>query len=142
MDEIFIRLVVSLATCEPSNEPGTDNHRRWTDTLKAIYRMNHPPAHAFLASINLAGIPNEAPESLLLRAHQMAKGLLPSLLRDLQTKEAGASETEHEKFVRQESSFDPFLENANLTRDAYSGRGEVEPEQPVRLDRFGNCVRD
>lgn len=77
-----------------------------------------------------------------LRSHQMAKGLLPQLLRDLQTKEAGASETEQEKFVREESNFDPFLENTLLTRDAYSGRGEVEPEKPLRLDRFGNCVRD
>jgi hypothetical protein len=104
--------------------------------------MNHPPAHAFLASINLAGIPNEAPESLLLRSHQMAKALLLSLLRELQTKEAEASETEHEKLVRWESNFDPFLENTLLTRDAYRGRGEVEPEKPVRLDRFGNCVGD
>lgn len=110
MDERFLSLVVSLATCEPSNEPGTDNHRRWTDTLKAIYKMNHPPAPSFLASINLAGLPNEAPESLLLRSHQIAKGLLPQLLRDLRTKEAAPAETQHEQFVREESSFDPSAE--------------------------------
>lgn len=141
MDEIFLRLVASLAVCDP-NEPGTDNHQRWTDILKTIYRLDHPPAHAFLASINMAGFPNEAPDSLLLRSHQMAKALLPQLLRDLRTKESAPAETQHEAFVREESAFDPFLEDSTLTRDAYAGRGEVEPEQPVRLDGFGNCVRD
>jgi hypothetical protein len=86
MNETFLRLIASLATCGPSNEPGTNDHRRWTETLKAIYRLNHAPAHCFLASINVAGIPNEAPDSLLLRSHQMAKAPLPELLRDVKTK--------------------------------------------------------
>jgi hypothetical protein len=84
----------------------------------------------------------ESPDSLLLRSHQMAKSLLPQLLRDLQIKQSAPAETSFERFVKDESAFDPFLENANLTRDAYAGRGEVEPEKPVRLDGFGNCVRE
>lgn len=138
MNETFLRLIASLATCGPSNEPGTNDHRRWTETLKAIYRLNHAPAHCFLASINVAGIPNEAPDSLLLRSHQMAKAPLPELLRDVKTKEAATAETEHQTFVRQESSFDPFLEDVNLTRDAYAGRGEVDPDKPLLLDAWGN----
>lgn len=138
-DLTFIRLVDVLAFCDQPN-PGIDDHARWTETLKAIYRLNHPPAHSFLASINLRGLPNEAPAELLLRCHRMAKAYLPELLREFEAKKAKAdAETNHTKFLRQQAESDPFIgEDTQFTRDAFAGRGDVEPERPARLDAWGN----
>ena len=142
MNETFICLISALAFCG-TNKPGNDDHARWTETLKAIYRLNHSPAHSFLASINLAGLPNEAPAELLLRSHRMAKAYLPELLREYQAEKAKAdAETNHTKFLRQQAVSDAFLgEDTRLTRDAYAGRGDVEPEQPAKLDAWGNVIQ-
>ena len=48
------------------------------------------------------------------------------------------TETNHSKFLRSQAESDPFIDGANLTRDAYAGRGDAEPEQPARLDSWGN----
>jgi hypothetical protein len=142
MNETFIRLISALASCG-TNEPGNDEHARWTETLKAIYRLNHPPAHSFLASINLSGLPNEAAAELLLRCHRMAKAYLPELLRQYQAEKAKSdAETNHNKFLRQQVESDPFLgEDTQLTRDAYAGRGCAEEEQPAKLDAWGNVIQ-
>jgi len=140
MNEQFIRLVAALAVCDET--PGTDEHTRWTEILKAIYRMTYQPAHEFLARINMSGLPNESPAALLTRAHQHAKQLLPLLLlENPEVKANAATETNYEKYVRREREFDPFLDGANLTRDAYSGKSQIEPEQKVTTDRWGNVVQ-
>jgi hypothetical protein len=145
-DKVFIRLISALA--EPSSLPSswdstTDSDTLRTAALKSLYRLPSTDAYKFLTVLNNDAPPNEAPVALLSRASKAAKSLLPHLLRKYQDlAEAATRETEHDKFVRQEASFDPFLEDANLSRDAYSGRGEVEPEKPLHLDHFGNCVRD
>jgi hypothetical protein len=85
---------------------------------KPLYRLNHSPAHAFLAAINHGAAANESPAALLLRCHQMAKKYLPELLRAYHEAKAQAeAETNHNKFLRQQAESDPFLEGANLTRD-------------------------
>lgn len=53
-------------------------------------------------------------------------------------REAEARETAHDQFIKQESDFDQFLEGANLTRDSYAGRGELEAESPTVVDVWGN----
>jgi hypothetical protein len=137
-NETFIRLVVAaLAYCD---DPGCD-HARWTEILTAIYRMRYEPAHAFLSSSNAAGLPNESPAELLLRCHHMAKQLLPQLLREYRQQQAAKeNDTNYAKFLREQADTDLFLDGANLTRDAYAGPGDVEPERPAKLDRWGNVV--
>jgi hypothetical protein len=138
MNETFIRLVAALAFCG-TNEPGNDEYARWTVVLQGIYRLRDVQAHSFLAAINLAGLPNESPSELLLRAHQHAKQLLPQLLAEYrEAKKKEAADTNKNKFLRQQAESDPFLQDANLTRDAYSGRGELEPDPPTLLDPWGN----
>ena len=137
MNETFIRLVAALAFCG-TTEPGNDDHARWTAVLQGIYRLRDTQAHSFLAAINLAGLPNEAPAALLLRAHQHAKQLLPKLLaeyREIKRKEAG--ETNHNKYLKAQAECDPFLDGANLTRDSFAGLGDIEPEQPAKVDPWG-----
>jgi hypothetical protein len=142
MNETFITLVAALALCH-TNTPENDEHARWTATLKAIYQMPYEPAHAFLTSINLTGLPNESPAELLLRSHRMAKAYLPELLRQYQAEKAKSdAETNHTKFLHQQAESDSFLgEDTHLTRDAYAGRGDVEPEQRAKLDVWGNVIQ-
>jgi hypothetical protein len=86
--------------------------------------------------------PNESPTALLARANRAAQQLLPHLIRKYQSLlEAEARETAHDKFITNESEYDPSVEGTNFTRDSYSGRGEVEPEKPLQLDKWRN-VRD
>jgi hypothetical protein len=93
--------------------------------------------------LNAEAPPHETNTAFLARAHKAAVDLLPRLLLKYQKLlEAAARETAYDQFLNNESAYDPFLEDANLSRDAYAGRGEVEPDKPVRLDGFGNCVRD
>jgi hypothetical protein len=145
-DKVFIRLISDLA--EPSTLPNawestTDSDTLRTTALKALYRLQSTDAHKFLTVLNNDAPPNEAPVALLSRANRAAQQLLPHLIRKYQSLlEAEARETAHERFLKDESAYDPFIEDTLLTRDAFSGRGEVEPEKPVRLDRFGNCVQD
>ena len=138
MNETFIKLVAALAFCD-TTEPGNDEYARWTAVLQAIYRLRDTQAHSFLAAINLAGLPNESPSSLLQRAHSHAEQLLPKLLVEYrEAKRKEAADTNKNKFLRQQAESDPFLQDANLTRDAYSGRGELEPDPPTLLDPWGN----
>jgi hypothetical protein len=141
MNEIFIRLVAALAA--PSdNDPTTDDYARWTEILKAIFRLRDVQAHAFLTAINISGLPNESPSALLQRAHAHAKELLPRLLVEYrEAKAKAATETNHSKYLRREADNDPFIDGACLTRDAYAGRGEMEPEQLEKIDAWGNIVR-
>jgi hypothetical protein len=138
MNEIFIRLVAALAApCD--SDLNTDAYARWTEILKAIYRLRDTQAHSFLAGINISGLPNEPPAALLQRANVHAKELLPRLLieyREAQTK--AATETNHNKYLQREANADPFLDGACLTRDAYAGRGEMEAEESAKLDAWGN----
>jgi hypothetical protein len=64
-------------------------------------------------------------DQVLQRVGKYAAILLPELLR-VQAKES--SMTNRERFLRKAGTVDPFLEGANLTRDAFSLRGEVEPD--------------
>jgi hypothetical protein len=142
MNETFIRLVGALSFCD-APEPTIDEHARWTAVLQAIYRLRDIQAHAFLTSINNAASRNEAPAALLLRAHEMARTYLPVLLRQYQAEKVKAeSDTNHDKFLRQQSESDPFLgEETQLTRDSFAGRGDAEREEPARLDAWGYVRR-
>lgn len=141
MNETFVRLIAALAApCD--SDPGIDDYARWTEILRAIYRFRDAQAHSFLAAINAAGLPNEPPTALLIRSHRHAKELLPRLLMEYREARAKAeTETNHNKFLRQEADTDPFLAGATLTRDAFAGRADIEPEQPAKLDAWGNVVR-
>jgi hypothetical protein len=137
MNETFIRLIF----CD-TLEPGLDEHARWTAVLQALYRLRDDTAHAFLSSINLAGLPNESPTDLLSRSHRMARELLPGLVREYREAKAKAdAQTNHNKFLQSQAEGDPFIDGANLTRDAYAGRGNAEPEQPAKLDAWGNVIQ-
>ena len=141
-DKVFIRLISDLA--EPSTFPNawdstTDSDTLRTSALKALYRLQSTDAHKFLTVLNNEAPPNEAPVALLSRANRAAQELLPRLIRKYQSLlEAEARETAHEQFLKAETAFDPFLEDASLTRDAYAGWGEIEPEKPLLLDKWGN----
>jgi hypothetical protein len=54
-----------------------------------------------------------------------------------EAKAKAEAETNHNKFLRTLAESDPFVEDAHLTRDAYSGRGEPEPDHPILLDPWG-----
>src|SRR5258708_5813845 len=106
MNETFIRLIAGLAFCD-TPEPGLDEHARWTAVLQALYRLRDERSHAFLSSINFAGLPNESPAELLSRSHRMAKELLPGLVREYREAKAKAdAETNHNKFLRQQAESD------------------------------------
>jgi hypothetical protein len=65
-------------------------------------------------------------DQVLQRVGKYAAILLPELLR-VQAKES--SMTNHERFLREASKFDPFLEGGtSLTRDAFAGMGEIESD--------------
>jgi hypothetical protein len=137
MNETFLKLITRLSLC--GNDPTVDDHANWLATLRALYRLNHVAAHEFLTRINNGASPNEAPTELLLRSHQMAKTFLPELLRQYRAEKAKAeNETNHTKYLKAQGESDPFLQDANLTRDAYSGRGELEPDPTTLLDPWGN----
>ena len=141
MTDTFIRLIAALACCN-SPEPDLNEHARWTAVLQAIYRLRDVQAHSFLAAINLAGVPNESPSALLLRSHQHAKQVLPKLLVEYrEAKRKEAADTNQNKFLRQQTASDPFVEGANLTRDAYAGLAEAEPEQAIKIDSWGNVIQ-
>jgi hypothetical protein len=144
MNETFIRLITALAFCDSNPDPATDNHRRWTEILRAIWKTQHPLAMAFLASVNRNGLPNESPAELVQRAHHMAKTLLPDLAVKQQTEQReAATETNYEKMLREKSKYDPFLDGeVNLTRDSYTGgKGEPEPDAPTFIDKWGNVIQ-
>jgi hypothetical protein len=141
-DTIFIRLISDLA--KPSSLPSpwesiTDSDAFRTSVLKDLYRLNSSDAHKFLTVLNNEAPPHEAPGALLSRASKAAVELLPLLLRKYRALlEAEARETEHDKFMNHESDYDPFVENTHFTRDSFAGRGAVEPDTPLKLDRWGN----
>jgi hypothetical protein len=82
--------------------------------------------------------PNESPTALLARANRAAQELLPHLIRKYRSLlEAEARESAHDQFIKQESDVDQFLDGANLTRDSYAGRGELEAESPTVVDAWG-----
>jgi hypothetical protein len=144
-DTIFIQLISDLA--KPSSlpdawKPSTDADALRTSVLKNLYRLNSSDAHKFLALLNTEAPPNESPTALLARAHRAAQELLPRLILKYQSlAEAEARKTAHDRFIKQESDFDQFLEGANLTRDSYAGRGELEADPTTVLDAWGNVRR-
>ena len=145
-DKYFVQLISRLA--QPPELPdaftaSADTDILRTEILKALRRLPSTDVDKFFAVLNAEAPPHETNTGFLARAHKAAKDLLPHVLRKYQSLlDAAARETSHQRFVKDESAFDPFLEDANLSRDAYAGRGEVEPDTPLKLDRFGNCVRD
>jgi len=141
-DKVFIRLIARLA--EPSAlpnpwEPATDSNAVRAAALRSLSLLRTSDLTKFFSVLSTAAPPHETVDAFRTRAHEIAKSMLPRLLREFQKQVAKeASETTRDQFLRNEAAFDPFLENANLSRDAYSGRGEVEPEQPLLLDHWGN----
>jgi hypothetical protein len=142
-DRTFVRLIAKLA--QPSELPtgsGDTETAYRTAVLKALVGLGTSDARKFLTVATDSAPPNEAPAAMLLRVHQTARQLLPALLRKFQSRlNAEVAETNYEKFIRNESNSDPFLENANLTRDSFAGRAKIEPEQSAKLDRWGNVRR-
>jgi hypothetical protein len=112
----------------------TDSNSSQSAALKSLYRLGSSDSRKFLTVLNTEAPPHETADAFMSRASKAARQLLPHLLRKYQELvKAAASETEHEKFINAESEYDPFLEDTNnLTRDAYSGRAEIEPETPVK----------
>lgn len=75
-------------------------------------------------------------DQVLQRVGEYAALLLPEFLR-VEAKES--SMTNHERFLRKAGAVDPFLgPDVSLTRDAYAGCGETEPDtwaQGANLER-------
>jgi hypothetical protein len=141
MNQTFLKLIAQLSLC--GNDPIVDDHANWLATLRALYRLNHVPAHEFLTRINNGASPNESPSELLLRSHQMAKAFLPELLRQYRDEKAKTeTETNHDRFLSQQAESDPFLgDDTQLTRDAFAGQGNAEPGQLAKLDAWGNVIQ-
>jgi hypothetical protein len=143
-DRRFIRLIYDLGkdSSLPNGwTPSTDTDRLRNSALKELSQLNTSDSRQFLAVLNSEAPPHETTDAFLARVYKAAAQLLPHLLckfRELQIAEA--RETEKEKFLKNEAEFDPFLQDASLARDAYSGRGEIEPEQPLQVDRWGNVI--
>jgi len=142
-DRKFIRLIYDLGkdSSLPNGwTPSTDADR--SAALKQLSRLNSSDSRKFLTVLNTDAPPHETEAAFNSRTSKAARQLLPHLLRKYQELvKAAASETEHEKFINAESEHDPFLEDTTfLTRDAYAGRGEVEPEKPLQLDSWGNVI--
>ena len=144
-DRAFVRLIAELA--KPSVLPnGWDDSASGdsetvyrTAILNALARLGTSDARKFLTVIADAAPLNETTRAMLARVNRTARELLPVLLREFHSRlNAEAAETNHEKFIRQESDSDPFLGNdTHLTRDAFSGRAEIEPERPAKVDPWG-----
>ena len=144
-DRTFVRLIAELA--KPSVLPsGWDDSASGdsetvyrTAILNALARLGTSDARKFLTVLADAAPPNETAAAMLVRANRATKELLPVLLREFQSRlNAEAAETNQEKFVRKESDSDPFLGNdTHLTRDAFSGKAEIEPERPAKVDQWG-----
>jgi hypothetical protein len=92
---------------------------------------------------SISALPNESPPALLLRAHQHAKTVLPKLLVEYrEAKSREAADSNKNIFLRQQAESDPFIgEDTQLTRGAFAGRGAMEPEQPARIDAWGNVIQ-
>ena len=75
-------------------------------------------------------------DQVLYAAQQLSRLLLPAFRRAQVKTER---ETNHEQFIREAGAVDPFLEtDVSLTRDAYAGLSEVEPDvwaQGTHLER-------
>ena len=144
-DNYFVQLIVRLA--QPPALPDAftqspDTHASRTAILKALYRLPSTDAVKFLSVLNSEGLPNESSSSLLSRAHEIAKAMLPRLLREYQLQlDKEAAQTEHDRFLKNESEYDPFVEGTNFTRDSYAGRGELEADPPTVVDAWGNVSR-
>lgn len=144
-DRTFVRLIAELArpSLLPNNwddsTSGDSETVYQTAVLNALKKLGSSDARKFLTVLADAAPPNETAAAMLVRANRAARELLPVLLREFQSRlNAEAAETNHEKFVRKESDSDPFLGNdTHLTRDAFSGRAEIEPERPAKVDPWG-----
>ena len=144
-DRAFVRLIAELA--KPSVLPnGWDDSASGdsetvyrTAILNALARLGTSDARKFLTVVADAAPLNETTGAMLARVNRTARELLPVLLREFQSQlNAEAAETNHEKFVRKESDSDPFLGNdTHLARDAFSGKAEIEPERPAKVDPWG-----
>jgi hypothetical protein len=142
-DRTFVRLIAELA--KPSVLPnawgdasGDSETVYRTAILRALARLGSSDARKVLTVLADAAPPNETAAAMLVRANRAARELLPALLCEFQSRlNAEAAETNHDNFIRMESDSDPFLENANLTRDSFAGRGEIEPERPGKVDPWG-----
>jgi hypothetical protein len=104
------------------------HQQRKHEALREIAQLQgNPVVHKMLSAINRE-VPADGGtrDQVLYAARQLSKLLLPAFRR-AQVK--ASRETNHENFIRKAGDFDPFLGNdVSLTRDAYAGLGEVEPE--------------
>lgn len=105
------------------------------EALRELARLQSNPAiWQMFASLNRE-LPDGTRDQVLSLAGVFAVILLP-VFQHSRIEEAGR--TNHQKFLREAGAVDPFLEGANLTRDAFSLRGEVERDtwaDGVNLER-------
>jgi hypothetical protein len=113
------------------------HQQRKHEALREIAQLQgNPVVHKMLATVNREMPANGGTRDQVLHAAQKLSNLLVPAVRRAQAK--ADRETNHERFIREAGAVDPFLEGANLTRDAFSLRGEVEPDtwaDGVNLER-------
>jgi hypothetical protein len=145
MDSTHRRIIelLQILTSDPTQSPGFElpentfeQHQiKKHEALRKLARLQSNPAiWRMFASLNRE-LPDGTRDQVLSLAAEFAAILLP-LFQHARIEEAGR--TNHQKFLREAGAVDPFLEGANLTRDAFSLRGEVEPDtwaDGVNLER-------
>ncbi len=103
--------------------------------LRALAQMQANPAVRNMMTKITNELPDPTRDQILRRTRDYAKALLPSFL-NAQAEEAGLSN--REKFLRERTANDPFLEGVNLTVDSYAGKSKMEPDDSPALDERGN----
>ena len=116
------------------------NQKHWHEALcRLSQQQGHPAIFQMYAHINDEMPPDGGSRDENIRAaRKFARLLLPVFLK-VRSEEARI--TNYAIYLREAATRDPFLEGASLTRDAYAGQGEPEPEEIVQFDERGNVRR-
>jgi hypothetical protein len=98
------------------------------DALRELARLQSNPAiWQMFARINFEmPVGGGSRDEVLRKAGEFAAILLPAFRHAQVDKQR---QTNHSRFLREASKFDPFLEGGtSLTRDSFAGLGDVEPD--------------
>jgi hypothetical protein len=137
--------LLSILASDPTPSSGFEtqesefeqHQERRHKALREIAQLQgNPVVHKLLSAIN-----REMPagggtrDQVLYAAQHLSRLLLPAVVK---VRFEEAKLTNYARYLREAGAVDPFLEGANLTRDAFSLRGDVEPDtwaDGVNLER-------
>jgi hypothetical protein len=137
--------LLSVLASEPSPSRGFEtqeseferHQKSKHEALREIAQLQgNPVVHKMLSAINRE-VPADGGtrDQVLYAAQKLSKLLLPAVLK---VRFEEAKLTNYAQYLREAGAVDPFLEGANLTQDAFSLRGDVEPDtwaDGVNLER-------